>query len=72
MIDNLFELSRQFLKNYNRPYKRYFLHQYPLENRFSIIIGPRGTGKTTAIIQHHIDIFSKRKAGYPVDNSPSA
>ena len=73
MIDNLFELSRQFLRNYNRPYKRYFLHQYPLENRFSIIIGPRGTGKTTAIIQHLLskydDDFFTRKALYvPVDH----
>jgi predicted AAA+ superfamily ATPase len=73
MIDNLFKLSRQFLRNYNRPYKRYFLHQYPLENRFSIIIGPRGTGKTTAIIQHLLskyddDFFTREALYVPVDH----
>ena len=73
MIDHLFELSIQFLRNYNRPYKRYFLHQYSLENRFSIIVGPRGTGKTTTIIQHLLskydDDFLTRKALYvPVDH----
>ncbi len=73
MIDNLFELSRQFIKNYNRPYKRYFLHQYSLENRFSVIIGPRGTGKTTAIIQHMLsrydsDFFTRKALYVPVDH----
>jgi len=73
MIDNIFELSRQFIKNYNRPYKRYFLHQYPLENRFSVIIGPRGTGKTTAIIQHMLsrydsDFFTRKALYVPVDH----
>jgi hypothetical protein len=73
MIDYLFKLSRQFLRNYNRPYKRYFLHQYPLENRFSIIIGPRGAGKTTAIIQHLLskydtDFFTRKALYVPVDH----
>jgi predicted AAA+ superfamily ATPase len=73
MIDDIFELSRQFLKNYNRPYKRYFHHKYPLENRFSVIIGPRGTGKTTVIIQNILSTFNNdfftRKALYvPADH----
>jgi predicted AAA+ superfamily ATPase len=73
MIDDIFELSRQFLKNYHRPYKRYFHHKHPLENRFSIIIGPRGTGKTTVIIQNILSTFKNdfytRKALYiPADH----
>jgi predicted AAA+ superfamily ATPase len=52
MIEELFDLSQRFIQNYNRDYQRYFLKKYPLENRFSIIIGPRGVGKTTAIIQY--------------------
>lgn len=73
MLDDLFDLSRQFLRNYNRPYQRYFLRQHSLENRFSIIVGPRGVGKTTAIIQHLLsryeDDFLTTKALYvPVDH----
>jgi len=68
MIERLFELSQRFIDNYNREYLRYFLKKYPLENRFSIIIGPKGVGKTTAIIQYLLkftgsDPFS-RKALY--------
>jgi predicted AAA+ superfamily ATPase len=73
MIDDIFELSRQFLKIYNRPYKRYFHHQYPLESRFSVIIGPRGTGKTTVIIQNILstfnnDIFTRKALYVPADH----
>lgn len=52
MIEELFDLSQRFIENYYREYQRYFLKKYPLENRFSIIIGPKGVGKTTAIIQY--------------------
>ncbi|MCP5053993.1 MAG: ATP-binding protein [bacterium] len=52
MIEKLFELSRYYLKNYNKEYKRYFLKKYPLESRFYIVTGQRGIGKTTALIQH--------------------
>lgn len=52
MIDELFDLSRSFVENYHRDYRRYFLRKFTLENRFSIITGPRGVGKTTAIIQY--------------------
>lgn len=52
MMDELFQLSQQFIAIYNRPYLRYFLQQHTLENRFSIITGARGVGKTTTIIQY--------------------
>lgn len=52
MIDELFKLSRSFIRNYKRDFQRYFLKKYPLENRFSIIIGAKGVGKTTAVIQY--------------------
>lgn len=55
MMDELFDLSRGFIHSYYRDYRRYFLKKYPLENRFSIIAGPRGVGKTTAIIQFMLD-----------------
>lgn len=59
MIDKLFELSAYYLKNYNKEYRRYFLKKYPLESRFYIIIGQRGIGKTTALIQHILDLFHR-------------
>ena len=51
MLDDIFKLSRNFLKTFNKPYRRYFLEKYPLASRFSIITGQRGVGKTTAMIQ---------------------
>ena len=51
MLDDILKLSRNFLKTFNKPYRRYFLQKYPLASRFSIITGQRGVGKTTAIIQ---------------------
>jgi predicted AAA+ superfamily ATPase len=58
MIEELFDLSRSFIESCYREYRRYFLQKYPLENRFSIVIGPKGVGKTTAIIQYLLD-FTK-------------
>jgi predicted AAA+ superfamily ATPase len=63
MIDAIFTLSRHFLKIYNRPYVRSFLKTTTLNNRFSIIVGQRGVGKSTTLIQHLLkysegDLFS--------------
>ena len=52
MLDNLFQLSQTFIKNYHKEYVRYFLKTENLSNRFSIISGQRGIGKTTVIIQY--------------------
>lgn len=58
MMNELYQLSRQFLKNYYRPYKRYFLNTDSLRNRFSIITGQRGVGKSTAMVQFLSDYCS--------------
>ncbi len=68
MLDDLFSLSQTFLRIRNREFKRYFLRDHPLSNRFSVIIGQRGIGKTTAMVQyllatHGPDPYS-RKALY--------
>jgi len=72
MLDDIFKLSQYFLKTFNKPYRRYFLDQYPLASRFSIITGQRGVGKTTAMIQKilsvHNDIFTKNALYVPVDH----
>ncbi len=51
MLDELFQLSRRFIRLYHRDYRRYFLSSSPLESRFSIITGSRGVGKTTLMMQ---------------------
>ncbi len=62
MIEKLYELSRYYLKNYNKSYKRYFLQKHPLTSRFYIVTGQRGIGKTTALIQH---LLAKIERGTP-------
>lgn len=57
MIEELFRLSQNFIRINNRGYVRYFLRTYPLKNRFSIVVGQRGVGKTTAIIQHILSSY---------------
>lgn len=51
-IDDFFSLSRRHLKANNRKYQRSFLKEHHLQHRLSMIIGQRGVGKTTLIIQH--------------------
>lgn len=65
MIDELFRLSQNFIRIKNKEYVRYFLKTNPLESRFSIVVGHRGVGKTTMIIQHILssyknDIFTDK------------
>jgi predicted AAA+ superfamily ATPase len=57
MIEELFRLSQNFIRINNREYVRYFLRTYPLKNRFSIVVGQRGVGKTTVIIQHILSSY---------------
>jgi len=52
MLEPFFQLSQTYRMNYEQEYIRYFLKETPLTNRFSIISGQRGIGKTTAIIQY--------------------
>lgn len=65
MIEDLFRLSQNFIRINNREYIRYFLKTNPLKNRFSIVVGQRGAGKTTVMIQHILasyrnDIFTNK------------
>lgn len=74
MVEKLFELSHFYLRHYNKEYRRFFLHKYPLKNRFYIITGPRGVGKTTLLIQYILDQVNgnshTREAIYiPVDHT---
>jgi predicted AAA+ superfamily ATPase len=52
MLDDLFILSRHLIRLLNRPYERYFIRGVNLKGRCSIIVGKRGVGKTTTLVQH--------------------
>ena len=64
MLETFFQLSQNYIINYQQDYVRYFLKTTPLTNRFSIISGQRGIGKTTAIIQymqqHYPDLYTTK------------
>lgn len=54
-LDELKILSQTFISTKNQEYRRYFIESHPLKHRFIIILGERGIGKTTTIIQYLLD-----------------
>lgn len=55
-FDDLFRLSQALLKVHLRPYLRSFLQNQPFASRFSMVLGHRGVGKTTVMVQHLSDL----------------
>ncbi len=55
MFSELRELSQNFIKLKYEQYRRYFIRNTPMKHRFSIILGERGIGKTTTLIQYLLD-----------------
>lgn len=55
MFAELKELSQTFIKLKFETYRRYFIERTPLKHRFSILLGERGIGKTTTVIQYLMD-----------------
>ncbi|MCX6989473.1 MAG: AAA family ATPase [Chlamydiae bacterium] len=55
MFEKLVEISREFLKNKNSPYKRYLIRTTDFSHRVSVVVGQRGVGKTTMIVQYLLD-----------------
>ncbi len=64
MLEELFIKSRNFININNQEYKRYFIKTKNLEYRLSIIIGPRGIGKTTTIAQYITQNYKDNEALY--------
>ena len=64
MLEELFMKSRDFINLNNQEYKRYFINTKDLEHRLSIIIGPRGVGKTTTIDQYIVQNYKEHEALY--------
>ncbi len=59
MFDELRELSQNFIKLKFEQYRRYFIETTSLKHRFSIILGERGIGKTTTLIQYLLDFANQ-------------
>ena len=55
MLEELQELSRRFLKIKDFPYRRYLIRQTSFKQRLSVIVGQRGVGKTTTLVQALLD-----------------
>jgi len=73
MDPELIELSQLFLRQYSRPFVRYFLNERPLSHRMNVIKGQRGIGKTTAAVQHILsrsgnDMLSSKILYVPCDH----
>ena len=69
MLDKLFQKSSQILKLQNYSYKRYFYHTISFDDKMIGILGSRGVGKTTVIIQYLNSLnIPKHKKLYFSDN----
>jgi predicted AAA+ superfamily ATPase len=55
MFDELVALSQSFIKIKYEQYRRYFIKRTALKHRFCIILGERGIGKTTTLIQYLVE-----------------
>src|SRR5689334_14475579 len=73
MLDELRRLSLHFLQIKNSPYKRFFIRTTHFSHRLSVIIGQRGVGKTTTLVQALLDyakgdLFEKKILYVQVDH----
>jgi len=59
MLDELRKISQNFLKLKNSPYRRYFIKTNPFSHRLSLLLGQRGIGKTTTLVQFLLDQTSQ-------------
>ncbi|MBI4041919.1 MAG: ATP-binding protein [Deltaproteobacteria bacterium] len=68
MLDLLFQISQEFIRMNTREYHRYFIRDVPLKSRLSILVGARGIGKTTLLVQYILKAYQNdpftRKALY--------
>jgi predicted AAA+ superfamily ATPase len=72
-MNQFYQISQKFLLARNQLYRRYFIRNERLTERFSVLIGQRGVGKTTLLIQYLLDyakgdFFSPKILYVPSDN----
>lgn len=59
MYEAILKLSQEFLLTKNQRFRRYFIQKTKLDERFSILKGQRGIGKTTTMIQYLLDFANQ-------------
>ena len=52
MLDEIRNYQRKFFRKKNLPYKRYFHNRINFSGQMTGIVGARGVGKTTFLIQY--------------------
>jgi hypothetical protein len=52
MLTDIFRLSTQLMQSRYKSYERYFIRSVDPQHRFMILLGERGVGKTTTLIQY--------------------
>ena len=57
-MQDLFQLSTRMIVQKNRVFRRYLLSRDPFKSGLTILLGQRGVGKTTLLVQHLIDRFN--------------
>jgi len=72
-VDSLYQLSQKFFHARNQSYRRYFIRENNLSEQMSILVGQRGIGKTTLLIQYLLDyaqgdLFSPKILYVPTDH----
>lgn len=73
VFDDLVLLSQVQLRIHNRPFLRTQFRGDPFKARMTILLGPRGVGKTTAMVQHLLkfaggDVLDQRILFVPSDH----
>ncbi len=65
MLNNIIKLEKRILKGLKTEYKRYFFDRVDFSSQMIAVVGSRGVGKTTFLLQYLKDL----KAEYPVHKS---
>ena len=70
MLEKLFEKSNKILKLQNYSYKRYFYSSINFNDKMVGILGSRGVGKTTVIIQYlnSLEVSKSKKLYFSADS----
>ncbi len=70
MLEKLFEKSNQILKLQNYAYKRYFYYTIDFNDKMLGILGSRGVGKTTVIVQYlnSLELPKSKKLYFSADS----
>ncbi|MCX6073743.1 MAG: AAA family ATPase, partial [Campylobacterales bacterium] len=69
-LENLFEKYHKITKLQKYPYKRYFLNTIDFNDKMIGILGARGVGKTTSILQYlnNLDVPMGKKLYFSADS----